>query len=139
MKRTIITSLLLSSTVGAFAQGGTVADKQVVLFFGNAIAIVLTIWIAASFLLSLIRMFLNDRLRRALLEKNASEETIAQILPKNDLSRLALKWCCLFVAAGVGFTICYFNQPIGLHWAIIMSFSLAVGLLVFYLINKRLD
>jgi len=138
MKRTItLTLLLLVSTLGAFAQGGP--DRATVLFFGNAIAILLTIWIASSFLLSLIRLFLNDRLRRTLLEKNATEETIAQMLPpKDNLGYIALKWCCLFAALGAGLIICYYSQPIGLHWAIILSFSLALGLLAFYLISKRL-
>ena len=141
MKRILsLTLLLLISAAGAFAQNGIVADKQTVLFFGNAVAILLTIWIVSAFVLSLVRMFLTDRLRRTLLDKNASEETITQILPpKNDVNQLALKWCCLFAAAAAGLTICYFSQPIGLHWAIIISFSLAVGLLAFYLISKRIN
>ena len=114
MKRTItLILLLLTSTFGAFAQRlDTVGpDRGTVLFFGNAVAILLTIWMISSFLLALVRLFLNDRLRRTLLEKNASEETIAQILPpKSDFSQLSLKWCCLFAATGIGLTICYLDR-----------------------------
>lgn len=142
MKRILSLTLLLStSTFAAFAWGGTGgADKQVVLFFGNAVAILLTIWMASFFLLSIIRLFLSYRLRRELVEKNASPEVIAQILPpKSNLAQIALKWCCLFAALGLGFTICYLSQPIGLHWTVILSFSLAAGLLIFYFISRRFE
>lgn len=140
MKRTIsLTLLLFTGTLAAFAGPEGRIGAAEIMFLGNAIAILTSIGIAAYFLLTVIRLFLSHRLRGALIEKNASGEVIAQILPpKNDMGLVAIKWCCLFVAAGLGFTICYFNQPIGLHWAIIMSFSLAAGLLAFYFISKRI-
>jgi hypothetical protein len=112
-------------------------DQQTILFTLNALAILLVIYIASSFLLSLVRLFLGDRLRRTLLEKNASELVIAQMLPVNgNLRQTALKWSCLLIAGGLGLTICFYTRPLGLHWAIVMSLSLAAGLLVFYFISK---
>lgn len=115
----------------------TVTDQQAILFALNALAILLAIYIAASFLLSLVRLFLGDRLRRALLEKNASEQVVALMLPTTiGMRETALKWSCLLIAGALGLTVCHYSQPMGLHWAIIMSLSLAAGLLVYYVISK---
>jgi hypothetical protein len=113
------------------------SDQQTILFTLNALAILLVIYIASSFLLSLVRLFLGDRLRRTLIEKNASEQVIAQMLPvTGSLRQTALKWSCLLIAGAFGLTMCFFSQPLGLHSAIIMSLSLAAGLLVYYFISK---
>ena len=129
--------LLTGFLASAQANGDVPAEKDTVLFTLNAMAILLVIYIASSFLLALVRLFLGDRLRRTLLEKNASEEVIIQMLPPADSSRQnALKWCCLLVAAGIGLAVCAFTTPLGLHSAVIMSLSLAAGLLAFYLISQ---
>ena len=113
------------------------ADQEVLLFSLNAIAILLSIWIATSFLLTLIRMFLNDRLRRTMIERNTPLDIATQLVPKSqDLATTALKWCCILASLGIGLSICYISQPLGLHSAIILSFCLAMGLLGFYLISK---
>jgi len=127
----------LASSASPIGQTTESGSKETVLFMLNALAILLVIYLASSFLLSLIRLFLGDRLRRTLLEKNASEKVIVQMLPAADSMRqTALQWCCVLVSAGIGLTISYFSQPLGFHSAIIMSFCLAAGLLVYYLISK---
>ncbi len=113
-------------------------NAETMLFAMNAIAILLCVWIASSFLLTLVRLFLNDRLLRTLIEHSASPEVISQILPKQtNLAELALKYSCVLIAAGLGLTLCYFTQPLGLHSAIILSFAVALGLLTYYLIRRR--
>ena len=133
----LIPLLLTGFLAGAQANGEVPDENDTVLFTLNALAILLVIYIASSFLLALVRLFLGDRLRRTLLEKNASEEVIGQMLPPADSMRQnALQWCCLLVAAGIGLAVCYYTTPLGLHSAVIMSFSLAAGLLAYYLISK---
>lgn len=141
MKKIFTFALFLTAGLGASAaQGSQVSElgsTETLLFTLNAVAILLVIYIASSFLLSLVRLFLGDRLRRSLLDKNASEEVIGKVLPAtNSMRQTALKWCCLLIAAGTGLTICYYSLPVGLHSAIIMSFSLAAGLLAYFLISK---
>ncbi|WDF57173.1 hypothetical protein [Mucilaginibacter sp. KACC 22063] len=137
-----IVSLIPLLLAGLIASANPSADtaaagNETVLFTLNALAILLVIYIASSFLLALVRLFLGDRLRRTLLEKDASEEVITRMLPPADSMRQnALQWCCLLLAAGIGLSICYYNQPLGLNSAVIMSFSLAAGLLAYYLISK---
>jgi hypothetical protein len=138
-KITFLTTLLSCTTLLANAQ--TALDSRgnldALLYTLNAVAILLSLYIASSFLLSIVRIFLDDRLRRQLIQTQTSEALIAQMLPKQDsLSQVALKWGCLLVASGVGLIACYFTQPYGLHSAIILSFSLAAGLLVFYWLTK---
>lgn len=143
MKRILNLTLILLTvntmpTMATQQATSVMADKEVIFFSLNAIAVLLSIWIASSFLLKLIKLFLNDRLRRALIERNAPLEIVTEILPKeNNLVELALSWCCVLFAGSVGLTLCYFTQPLGVHSAIILSMSLAFGLLVYYLIRKN--
>ncbi|MCS4224075.1 hypothetical protein [Sphingobacterium sp. BIGb0165] len=143
MKRILNLTLVLLAvnimpTMAAQQAASVIADKEVVFFSLNAIAVLLSIWIASSFLLKLIKLFLNDRLRRTLIERNAPLEIVIEILPKeNNLVEQALSWCCVLFAGSVGLTLCYFTQPLGFHSAIILSISLAFGLLVYYFIRKH--
>jgi len=143
MKRILNLTLVLLTvntmpTMAAQQATSVMEDKEVVFFSLNAIAVLLSIWIASSFLLKLIKLFLNDRLRRTLIERNAPLEIVTEILPKeNNIVELALSWCCVLFAGSVGLTLCYFTQPLGFHSAIILSMSLAFGLLVYYFIRKH--
>jgi len=139
IKRNVITTGFLLSPLLTFSQSGKGSgNTEIMIFAMNAIAILLSIWIASSFLLTLVRLFLNNRLRRTLIERNASPEVISEIMPtQRDHAELALKYCCIFTAAGAGLTVCYYTQPLGLHSAIILSFAVALGLLAYYLISKR--
>jgi len=137
MKKIALFIPLLLTGFLASAQAKVPDENGTVPFTLNALAILLVIYIGSSFLLALVRLFLGDRLRRTLLEKNASGEVIGQMLPPADSMRQnALQWCCLLVAAGIGLAICYYTTPLGLHSAVIMSFSLAAGLLAYYLTSK---
>ncbi len=134
----ILCMALVTPTMASQSTTSITDDREVVFFSLNAIAVLLSIWITTSFLLRLIKLFLNDRLRRTLLERNAPSEIIVEILPKeNNLIELALSWCCVLFAGSVGLTLCYFTQPLGLHSAIILSISLAFGLLAFYFIRNH--
>ncbi|MEI2273771.1 hypothetical protein OHD16_16615 [Sphingobacterium sp. ML3W] len=143
MKRILNLTLVLLTvntmpTMAAQQATSVMEDKEVVFFSLNAIAVLLSIWIASSFLLKLVKLFLNDRLRRTLIERNAPLEIVTEILPKeNNIVELALSWCCVLFAGSVGLTLCYFTQPLGFHSAIILSMSLAFGLLVYYFIRKH--
>jgi heme/copper-type cytochrome/quinol oxidase subunit 2 len=142
MKTSLILTMLLpaatmSPAMVILPHQANPADQEVLLFSLNAIAILLSIWIATSFLLTLIRMFLNDRLCRTMIERNTPLEIVTQLLPKSqNLAAAALKWCFILASLGVGLSICYISQPLGLHSAIILSFCMALGLLGFYLISK---
>jgi len=143
MKRILNLTLVLLTvntmpTMAAQQATSVMEDKEVIFFSLNAIAVLLSIWIASSFLLKLVKLFLNDRLRRTLIERNAPLEIVTEILPKeNNIVELALSWCCVLFAGSVGLTLCYFTQPLGFHSAIILSMSLAFGLLVYYFIRKH--
>ena len=128
----------LSQSASAQPELGTTETISIAMYVLNALAILLAICIASSFVLTLVRLFLNDRLKKALIEKGASQQVIAQLLPSEKKERtLALKWCCLFSAAGLGLLAAYFFQPMGWHSVIILTFSLAVGFLAYYLLIRR--
>ena len=140
MKRIVLfTAAFVASAAGAHAQGSIPAayQKDTLPFILNAMAILLALYIISSFLLSVIRLFLNDRLKKALIEKHASEEVISLMLPRQgDQLHSALKWCCVLIFAGIGLTGCYFTQPLGLHSVIIETFCVGLGFLAFFLLIK---
>lgn len=134
------TVVFTASTPGVYAQSNVSAinQKDTLLFLFNAMAILLAMYILSSFLLAVIRMFLHDRLKKALLEKQASEEVIRWMLPRqSDQLHSALKWCCVLILISIGLTACYYTQPLGLHSVIFLTFSAGLGFLAFFLIMKR--
>ncbi|WP_158655681.1 hypothetical protein [Sphingobacterium sp. HMA12] len=142
MKRILNLTLLLTvitvPTMALQKSTSVMEDKEVIFFSLNALAVLLSIWIASSFLLRLIKLFLNDRLRRTLIQRNAPVAIISEILPKEkNLAEQALNWCCVLFAGSAGLTLCYYTQPFGLHSVIILSVSLAFGLLTYYFIHKH--
>lgn len=140
MKRKVFFAIVfIASAAEAHPQSSIPAtyQKDTLLFTLNAIAILLAMYIASTFLLSVIRLFLHDRLKKTLLEKHASEEVINLMLPRqNDQRTSALKWSCVLISTGIGLTGCYFTQPLGLHSVIIESFSVGLGFLAFFLVMK---
>ena len=141
MKKILLfTVVFTASTASGYAQSSISAinHKDTLMFIFNAMAILLAIYILSSFLLSVIRMFLQDRLKKALLERQASEEVIRLMLPRqSDQLHSALKWCCVLILTCIGLTACYFTQPLGLHSVIFLTFSVSLGFLAFFLIMKR--
>lgn len=100
---------------------------------------VLIVYILASFILSIIRQILDYHVKTKLIEKNAPENIVIQILQANkrESRNSALKWFSLFAGAGVGLLLVSFFQPFGIHSLIIMAFSIAAGFFGHYFFTKR--
>jgi len=96
--------------------------------------VIIGIYLAATFILKIIKIFLDNRLKYKLLEKGVSAEIIKEFLqpgPK-DIKNEVLKWTTIFVGLCIGFTVSYFFRPYGNHTIVIMAFIIAVSLLVYY-------
>jgi dolichol kinase len=96
--------------------------------------VILGIYLAATFILKIIKMILDNRLKYKLLEKGVSAEVIKEFLlpTAKDTKNEVLKWTTLFIGICVGLTISYFFQPYGNHTIAIMAFTIAVSFLVYY-------
>ncbi len=95
---------------------------------------ILGIYLAATFILKIIKMILDNRLKYKMLEKGVSAEVIKEFLQPapNDGKNQILKWTILFIGICAGLIISYFFQPYGNHTVAIMAFSIAISFLVYY-------
>ena len=101
--------------------------------------ILLLIYLLSSFVLTLLRLVLDFQLKKQLLAAGAAESLVAQLLPRHAAqSSAALKWFALLTALAVGLLIGSFYLPWGVHSAVILLFSLALGFLGYYFLLRRL-
>lgn len=142
MKKLILILLFSSIAIGAHAQEpfNPLADKEITQEIMRSVVILIGLYLISTFILTLIRLFLTDRLKRTLVEKGADEPIITALLPKNKNEKSeALKWFTLLSAIALGFTVSNFYQPLGIHSVIIMTVSVALGFLAHYLIMRWLN
>jgi hypothetical protein len=99
------------------------------------------LYIVASFILSAIRSGLDSRLRNKMLDREAPENIVVQLLKpdKKEGGNTILQWVCTLASIGVGLTLVSFFRPFGLHSVAIMAFSIAAGLLGYYWFSKKRD
>ncbi|NSL90985.1 hypothetical protein [Chitinophaga solisilvae] len=135
MKRIINITGLLGCSLTAGAQTQIPGEQQPELM-RSAVAVII-IYLVASFILSLIRILLDDRLKKKMIEKGVPGEVIANMLPRNNHLIAAVKWICILVAVAAGLAIIS-NYPLSIYSVIIMAVSVALGLLVYYFWAKRI-
>lgn len=142
MKKIILISLFLSTSIIVRAQEpfNPFADKEITQEIMRSIVLLIGLYLISTFILTLIRLFLTDRLKRNLLDKGADEPIITALLPKNKNEKSgAIKWFTILSAIAIGFTISSFYQPMGIHSVIIMTASVALGFLAHYFIMRWLN
>ncbi len=95
-------------------------------------AMILLIIIAIGFILSILRTFLDHKLKNKMLEKGISEHLVAIILQKDaDSARhISMKWVLILMTSGIGLFITNYYLPLGIHSVGIMAISIAVGFLL---------
>ena len=95
---------------------------------------ILGIYLAATFILKIIKMVLDNRLKYKLLEKGVSADVVKEFLQPTvrDTKNEVLKWTVLFTGICAGLIISYFFQPYGNHTVAILAFSIAVSYLIYY-------
>lgn len=140
MKRTItiLASFFLSIAANAQTTYVLSRDRDVTTEFMRSVFATIVLCIICGFILSLVRVILNDQLKRKMLEKGVPGEVIASMLPrKNELS-IAIKWFSVLMAISLGLLIISLTAPLGIHSVIIMTVCVALGFWGFYLWAKRL-
>jgi hypothetical protein len=106
----------------------------------RTVSILLTIILFSAAILSIIRMILDNRIKKQMVEKGVSENIISQLLQpinKESSRDVNIKWFCILAGIGVGLALINFFQPLGIHSLAIMSFSLAASFLGYYYFTKR--
>ena len=85
-------------------------------------------------LISLIKYFLEFRLKNKLIDRGMSEQLSAYLLNKNEREKQGevIKSAILFCGIGLGLTITYLTAPIHIHSLAIMAFSLGLSSLAYF-------
>lgn len=142
MKRLMLLLTCLSSVALVHAQPEAVKpiiDRDIVRDLLQISGILTGLFLVITFFLTLLHTWLDARLKSKLVDRGATEGTVAQLLqPLKKESRMEpVKWFTILTGLGIGLLLINFTQPIGLHSLAIMSFSLAAGFLGYYLITKK--
>jgi membrane protein YqaA with SNARE-associated domain len=150
-KSTIILISLLATTIRAFAQknGNHISHAEITdldpLASRPLVEIILPIlfmMFLAFMLVSLIKYFLDYRLKNKLIDRGMSEQLSAYLSNKNDSEKQhdAIKWAILFSGIGMGLIITYLTAPIHLHSLAIMAFCLGLSYFAYFsYLRKKTD
>lgn len=136
MKKTIYTAAALILPFLAGAQN--IDDRGLNREVFNAIAIIFVLGLFMVFIISMIKLFLNNRLKSKILDKGVPESIISQLMeqkPKND-NHANVKWFAILTGLGTALTAIYYTQPLGIHSLAIMSFCIAAAFLGYFFFEK---
>lgn len=112
----------------------TTFDKDIQVLIGILIGIA----IISFTILTIIKYWMEYRLKNRLIDKGLSENIINSIL-QNNKSRdknSNIKWFAILAGLGIAFTIINYTLPLGFHSLIIMTFCLSASFLGYFLYLK---
>jgi hypothetical protein len=141
MKKILTISTLLLITIGAHAQSGyyPLSDKGTFEEMVRSLVILALIYLVTSFILYMIKLFLDNRLKFKMVEVSTPEQVVAQLMASNkDAKKTSLKWFCTLcgIAAGLG-AIGYFHLT-DIYALMVIAFCLALGFLAHFFLVGRL-
>ncbi|WP_439883440.1 hypothetical protein ACSX1A_09735 [Pontibacter sp. MBLB2868] len=142
MKKIFTSILLVTLTLGAQAQSQSspLNDKASFEEFVRNVVILLMIYIVTSFILTMIKLFLDSRLKRKIVETGTSEVVVAELMAtRKDQNKNSLKWFCALcgIASGLG-VIGYFHLT-DIYALMVIAFCLALGFLAHFFLISRLS
>jgi hypothetical protein len=140
MKKIASLIILLTTTVLATAQNGNNGSENEIyrpeVF--RTVAIIITVIIFMIFIITLLKMFFDNRLKHKIVNMGIQESVAASLLqttPKND-QQSTIKWACLLGGLGAGLFIVNYTQPLGIHSIGIMALSLSVSFIIYYFLIR---
>ena len=139
MKKIIaIAALIFSSTImQAQSSEGQYLDRGVF----NVCATIFIIALFMLFILTILKRFLEHRLKNKIIDKGVPESAVASILNLNNSENknINIKWFSLLAGVGIGLIIVNYTQPLGIHSLAIMSLSISASYLGYYFFTRRSD
>lgn len=104
-------------------------------------AVIVVIYLLSTFILTVIRLFMDYRLKNKMIDKGASEYIVNQFLQpqKKDSRSTAIKWSIIVAGIGIGFSLMLMFPPFGIHSVMIMSFCVSLSFLCYYYFMKKTE
>lgn len=136
MKKIISTSAFTLTAVLANAQD---RENEIDRSIFNAVSVIFVIILFMVFIVTILKMFLENRMKHKIIDKGVSETAASSLLqttPKND-QHTSIKWFCLLAGIGGGLMIVNYTQPLGIHSLATMAFSISLGFLGYYFFTKQ--
>lgn len=95
------------------------------------IVIIFLIVVFLSFFTTVLKNVLNHKLKKKMLEKDLSEESITALLEKDseNAKHTSVKWFLVLVATGIGLFISNLFLPLGIHSIGIMAICISSAFL----------
>lgn len=140
MKRILAITIIQLATVPTFAQNTPGADKSsAVEPIREIILTILFISFLIFMLTTLVKYFLDYRLKSKLVDRGMSEQLTAHLSGSNDQDKQkeVIKLAILFCGIGLGLTITYLTAPIHIHSLAIMVFSLGLSYLAYFFYLRK--
>jgi predicted butyrate kinase (DUF1464 family) len=127
----------LLSSIMVNAQDFTYAQMHIELARGFMILVFS--YLIIFFIITLIRLWLDSRLKHKMVDKGVSDEVVSQFLKpvSKDIKSYVMKWFLIFLSIGIGFSLINVTQPLGIHSLAILSFCIAFGFLAYYFFVRK--
>jgi len=146
MKKILSTIIIFLATVQAFTQNNLITDHPSSAVnplapapVGEIILPILLVLFLVFMLITLVKYFLEFRLKNKLIDRGMAEQLSVYLSEKNDKEKQhdVVKLAILFCGIGTGLTLIYLTAPIHIHSLAIMAFSLGLSYLAYFFYLRR--
>ncbi len=146
MKKTITSIAFLFATAKTFAQTeqtteafSNTVNTSTMEPIGDLILPILFILFLVFMLVTLIKYFLDYRLKNKLIDRGMAEQLSGYLIEKNNQEKKneVIKMAILFCGIGFGLLLTYFSSPIDIHSLAIMTLSIGLSYLLYFFYLRR--
>ncbi|MGK6352239.1 hypothetical protein [Parapedobacter sp. DT-150] len=140
MKPTLFINIVNQQPYSAYKDGSgfTLADGMYIPeVFVRTIIIIILFYIFASFLLTLVRILLNYRLKSKMIRMGITSDEAKKMLNLGiEQKDHAVKWCLLLLSAAIAFALIS-RLPFGWLSVATITLSLSLGYVAYYIYLKN--
>jgi hypothetical protein len=134
MKKIITTVTILHIVIAANAGNGYNEE----LF--QVCAAIFVMLAVMAFILAFLKKILEHRLKNKILDKGIPENLVTSLLQtesSGNEKHVNVKWFAILAGIGAGLLLVYYTRPLDIHSLAIMSFSISLSFLGYYLFIKQ--
>lgn len=133
------TGIVLCLSAGAQNNGEPLVDRSLLFDLVNICAVILVLYIVSGLMVKLVQQYLDNRLKKHMLDADAPETVMAQLLQKKqtDSRKTVLQWICVLASLSAALFIIEAMGPVTLLSLAVLAGCIALGLVAYYLLTKK--